>query len=230
MTICGHRRQAATPSCAHQRHLLLTAHGGAIETTTGTRSTILLTRPHLRSAKWAQPLSAHGAANLKTSSGETGSARSRTAGITGTTSLRYPMRAPASPSGPHAKDQRTRLLRASARTPRRRFGRARVAVGGARHGRAACQPWVGALTWPANCPNSGQAMIPTRMGPGHLPTSKSLDLRAAITPEKAASVSWSTEMRDALSSIVSPRSLPTHRSRAESPHPKSVLRPPAGVQ
>jgi hypothetical protein len=96
VTICGHRRQAATPSCAHQRHLLLTAHGGAIETTTGTRSTILLTRPHLWSAKWAQPLSAHGAANLKTSSGETGSARSRTAGVTGTTSLRYPMRAPAS--------------------------------------------------------------------------------------------------------------------------------------
>jgi hypothetical protein len=133
-------------------------------------------------------------------------------------------------SGPHAEDQRTRLLRASARTPRRRFGRARVAVGGARHGRAARQPWVGVLTWPANCPNSGQAMIPTRMGPGHLPTSKSLDLRAAITPENAASVSWSTEMRDALSSIVSPRSLPTHRYRAESPHPESVHRPPTGVQ
>jgi hypothetical protein len=107
-------------------------------------------------------------------------------------------------SGPHAEDQRARLLRASTRTPRRRFGRARVALGGARHGHAACQPWVGRLTWPANCPNSGQAMIPTRMGPGHLPTSKSLDLRAAITPENAASVSWSTEMRDALSSIVSP--------------------------
>jgi hypothetical protein len=57
-----------------------------------------------------------------------------------------------------------------------------------------------------------------------------LDLRAAITPENAASVSWSTEMRDALSSIVSPRSLPTHRSKAESPHPKIVHCPPTGVQ
>lgn len=72
VTICGHRMQAARPSCRHHRHPERRRHGGNLSVTTGSSWTTLVASRHRMPSKCWQECSAHGAAKRNTSVGATG--------------------------------------------------------------------------------------------------------------------------------------------------------------
>jgi hypothetical protein len=76
VTICGHRWQAAGPSCLHQRQSGRIEQGGNSDVTSWNKVTILEASRHRPSPKCAQAPAAHGAVNRKTSVGSKGAARS----------------------------------------------------------------------------------------------------------------------------------------------------------
>src|SRR6476646_10468442 len=68
----GQRRQAALPSCFHQRQFERMAQGGSISTASGKMSTVRAASWQFTPSKWRQPCPAQGAAKRNTSVGKTG--------------------------------------------------------------------------------------------------------------------------------------------------------------
>ncbi|MDQ3735533.1 MAG: CpaF/VirB11 family protein, partial [Actinomycetota bacterium] len=136
----GHRRQAFTPSCAHQRHLLLIGQAGAMETATGACSTIAASEAALVvGVVDAATLGARRrkAEDLRRRDGlrQFQDLRRHGDGFAEVSDASCRIR-----SSAHAEDDRALLLWSRARAPRRRGRFDRFTVGQLRHDDASVSP------------------------------------------------------------------------------------------
>jgi hypothetical protein len=92
VTIMGQRKQAAPPSWRHHQHFGRRRQGGSFSTTVGSDRVTGFANRHSAPSKCRQALPAHGAANLKTFVGFTGSERASSSSVTGCGLLRYAKR------------------------------------------------------------------------------------------------------------------------------------------
>ncbi len=82
VTTCGHRMQAARPSCLHQRQSERIVHAGRSTVTTGRSRAARSTSRHRVFSKCSHRLHMHGAANRNTSVGFTGPASRSSSSVT----------------------------------------------------------------------------------------------------------------------------------------------------